>query len=232
MSRTKKRQYKKKHLGGKGATNMVLAYTTDNISALPNPSLAYTGKGGNKIYPSKGPAGDGFNFLNPQVNQRGGGGCGCGMSLNGGGKTRKKRTCSKCSKIFGGAKHRRGCRCSRCKSQKGGNMGIPYPNGLVGSPWTPNAQNWPGVDGIPGDSNHIAYNKYHIDPQTSIIDQNAIPTIRGGGTLSNFMGQDLINFGRQIQYGVGSAYNTLAGYASPINPLPFRDQLTAKLTSQ
>lgn len=226
MSRTKKiRKIKKKHLGG--ATNMVLAYSTTSTSAIPNPALAYTGKGGNKIYPSKEPVGDGFNFLNPQVNQRGG--CGCSLYLNGGGKTRRKKNkiCNKC--FFGGkVKHRRGCKCSRCKAQKGGNIGIPYPDGLVGSSWTPNAQTWPGVDGIPGDSNHLAYNNYPTDPQTSIIDTNSVPAtpqIKGGGTLSNFMGQDLINFGRQIQYGIGSAYNTLSGYARPVNPLPFKDQL-------
>lgn len=228
MSQTKKRrQQKRKHKYLGGATNMVLAYSPNAEIAVPNPSLAYTGKGGNKIYPAKEPLGDGFNFLNPQVNQRGG--CGCSLSLNGGGKTRrKKRTiCNKC--FFGGkVKHRRGCKCSRCRIQKGGNSGIPYPNGLVGSSWTPNAQSWPGVNGIPGDSNHLSYNNYPTDPQTAIIDTNTTlpqPQIKGGGTLSNFMGQDFINFGRQIQYGLGSAYNTLSGYSQPVNPMPFKDQL-------
>jgi hypothetical protein len=47
-----------------------------------------------------------------------------------------------------------------------------------------------------------------------------------GGTLSNFIGQDLINLGRQFQFGLGTAYNALAGQASPVNPLPWKDQLT------
>jgi hypothetical protein len=49
---------------------------------------------------------------------------------------------------------------------------------------------------------------------------------RGG---SNFMGQDLINLGRQFQFGLGSAYNALAGYSAPVNPLPWKDQLPSRM---
>ena len=41
---------------------------------------------------------------------------------------------------------------------------------------------------------------------------------------NNFLSQDLINVGRQLQYGVGSAYNGIRGYTSPVNPLPWKDQ--------
>jgi hypothetical protein len=44
--------------------------------------------------------------------------------------------------------------------------------------------------------------------------------------MSNFIGQDLLNLGRQFQYGVGSTYNAMRGYAAPVNPLPWKDQLT------
>jgi hypothetical protein len=47
---------------------------------------------------------------------------------------------------------------------------------------------------------------------------------QGGG--SAFLGQDLINLGRQIQFGLGSAYNAVAGYSAPANPLPWKGQLT------
>jgi hypothetical protein len=46
-----------------------------------------------------------------------------------------------------------------------------------------------------------------------------------GGTLSNFMSQDLLNLGRQFQHGVGTAYNGLAGYSAPVSPLPWKGQL-------
>jgi hypothetical protein len=45
-----------------------------------------------------------------------------------------------------------------------------------------------------------------------------------GGT--SIFGQDLLNTGRSIQYGLGSAYNTLLGYPTPIDPAPYSDQYT------
>jgi hypothetical protein len=178
----------------------------------------FLGKGGytntnaiNKTIPNTGPVsigGLGTPFLNPQGLQRGG-------------------TCSSCSLPFfkGGSAHRIGCKCSLCK-MKGGNQGIPYPNGLVGSPWTPAADGWPGVQ---GSGNYIPPNTYKTDVQTSIIShggkRNKTQRKQRGGTLSNFMTQDLVNLGRQFQFGVGSAYNALAGYSSPVNPLPWKGQL-------
>jgi hypothetical protein len=40
------------------------------------------------------------------------------------------------------------------------------------------------------------------------------------------MMQDLINLGRQTQFGFGSAYNGINGFPAPVNPLPWKDQLT------
>ena len=37
--------------------------------------------------------------------------------------------------------------------------------------------------------------------------------------------QDLINLGRSAIFNAGSAYNTLNGYKTPVNPLPYKDQL-------
>ena len=164
-----------------------------------------------------------------------GGSCGTGM-------------CPLASSQTGG-KHRIGCRCSTCKGkQMGGssmlsNNGIPYPNGLVGSPWTPSSSGWPGVDGITGDRNYLGLNTYSPnDVSRQMINTGAQPpfsiggrkprkgTRRGrkgqkGGVISNFLGQDLINLGRQLQNGFGTAYNGLAGYPSPVNPLPWKGQL-------
>lgn len=168
-----------------------------------------------------------------------GGNCGalCGLSYTAGGS------------------HRIGCKCSSCKvKQSGGNTGIPYPAGLAGNPWTSEISGWPGVDGIQGNRNYTNLNTYPTDVQTAMISPGANPPfvvggnkIKGGdplnynlnpiggkrgnrkqkgGTLSNFLSQDLINLGRQFQFGLGSAYNGLAGYKSPVNPLPWVGQLT------
>ena len=230
----------RKNSFGGSPSNINLAYPSNNIPTSPNPFLAYTGKGGgplanvngsNPIYPSTGPKSSGYNFLNSQVPQHGGG-CGCGIPQMGG-------TCSTCVNNFmKGGSHRIGCKCSKCKMIKhggSGNNGIPYPNGLVGSPWTPSVGGWPGVSGVGGDSNYLALNKYPTDAQTSIINTgaNAPFSVGGrkkrrqkGGTLSNFLTQDLINLGRQFQYGLGTAYNAFAGYTPPVNPLPWKGQFT------
>jgi hypothetical protein len=255
---------RKNHLGGS-----TLAYTGQPVFSLPNPHLAYTGKGGascgltanttmpvntnaaNPTVPNTGPVSNGANTIfNNASAQRGG--CGCGMpSMTGGGKNTMGGTCSSCSLagfMVGGTRHRNGCKCSSCKrvGMKGGNAGIPYPNGLVGSSWTPSVGGWPGVDGVPGDSNHYPVNTYNNDISRQMVDLGGNPpfsnvkggaNVKGGrrrkqrgGTLSNFLGQDLINLGRQFQFGMGSAYNALAGYSAPVNPLPWKDQFPSRMS--
>jgi hypothetical protein len=181
-------------------------------------------------YPSKGPPSVGFDFLNPQT-----GGCNGQCAINGG------------AMMKGGTK----CGCSSC--QKGG-ASLPYPNGLLGNAWTPSISGWPGVDGISMDRNHLGYNTYNNDVSRQMRDVGANPPftyLKGGKRRNtnkrntkkrntkkrnkkrrtkiqkagnNFLGQDLINVGRQLQYGVGSAYNGIRGYTSPVNPLPWKDQ--------
>jgi hypothetical protein len=147
--------------------------------------------------------------------------------------------------IDGGKKHRTECKCSNCKSKinsmnlKGGNAGIPYPNGLVGSPWTPAIGGWSGVDGVPGNNNYYTNNNYHNDISRQMVDVGAnrpFLNLKGGykktkkqrgGALSNFIGQDIINLGRQFNFGIGSAYNALAGNSAPVNPMPWKDQLSS-----
>ena len=140
MKGCSKKTRKNKHLGGSSISEseLSLAYPANNIHAVPNPYLAYTGRGG----------------------------CGCG-SMNGGGKKK--------GLMIKGNRHR-----LHCKSKKS------------------------------------VKNKVCNKKQTKK---------QRGGTLSNLLGQDLVNLGRQINFGVGSAYNTLTGYSSPVNPMPWKGQL-------
>jgi len=245
---------RKNHLGGSNDTP--LAYTGKPTLTYPNPFLAYNGKGNltggtlnnrapintnaaNPAYPNTGPVSAGSNIIFNNASPQRGGTCSQCSLMSGGGRCKKGGTCSSCNMgvMIGGKNHKSKCRCIKCKSSKimkGGNPGIPYPNGLVGSPWTPSIGGWPGVDGIPGDRNYYAPNTYNAgDPQTSMVNVGANPpflNMKGGkrkqkgGTLSNFLGQDLINLGRQFQFGVGSAYNALAGYSAPTNPMPWKGQ--------
>jgi len=236
----------KHYLGG--ATP--LAYTGVPVVLAPNPFLAYTGKGGSGINengadptnPNTGPPtgsvvgtkiptnqglmqhGGTCGMCNATSNMMGGG-CGCGQLLTGGASRKKRGGCGPCAlSLLGGKKQKSG------KKQKGGTWA---PQGLIGKPWTPDPQGWPGVN---GSRNYLEYNSYKVDPQTAMINVGPNPPFLGGkkrktrkqrgGTLSNLIGQDFINLGRQVQFGIGSGYNGLTGYPAPVSPLPWKDQLT------
>ena len=133
-----------------------------------------------------------------------GGSCGCGLQMGG------------CSSCLGGG------------VQSGGginNSGTP----LLGTPWTPKINDWPGVAGKDGQTNYFSNNQYLVDPQRSIISERDQQTYMLGGSRKRRAGgiipQDLVNLGRSMVYGLGSAYNTLNGYPTPVSPLPYKDQL-------
>jgi hypothetical protein len=228
-SNKKTKKCGRRHSGG-------LAYTGEKMVFPSNPFLAYTGRGGasslkpeaimptntnglDKTMPNTGPVSQGGNIpTNQGLMQRGG--CDCG-------------------KLFGGTRSKKGGMCPSClaggkKWQKGGTWA---PQGLIGKPWSPSPSGWPGVN---GSRNYLDYNQYKVDPQTALINVGPNPPFliggkkrRGkksrkqrGGALSNFIMQDLINLGRQTQFGFGSAYNGINGFPAPVNPLPWKDQLT------
>jgi hypothetical protein len=231
-------------LGG-GNSNVNLAYPSNNIKFDSNPFLAYTGKGGennengmNRAYPSTGPNPSGFNFLNPQGPQSGGACGSCGSLFQYGG-SQNGGHCSACSAVMrgGSSNHRSECKCSSCKMGGGGP--------LVGNPWTPNVGGWSGVDGVNGNRNFFSQNTYSPnDVSRQMISTGANPpySVGGkktrskkhknkntkgyrGGSLTNLLSQDFVNLGRQFTFGAGSAYNAINGYASPVNPMPWKDQL-------
>jgi hypothetical protein len=258
--------------------NLDLAYHTNHIPSIPNPFFAYTGtsnplsyKGGKykkrgggcgcgKIMGGSSNIPTNVNGINPAIPNTG------PPTIpqswinsqrpNVGGKTRRKKrqsykggSCGCSSTFFGGKRRNK-------KFIKGGNNnGIPYPNGLVGQPWNPPIRDWPGVDGISGNHNHLDYiGKYVVnDPalQTQLVGANPPFNtnwatgwfgLKGGkktkkmkkmykggvGTLSNTFGQDILNLGRQGIYGIENGYNTLQGNQAPINPLPWKGQLVGQ----
>ena len=235
-----KKNKSRKHFGG---SNSNLAYTGKPIfSSGPNPHLAYTGakKGGsnassssqnfnaeNPVYPNSGAVPQSQNWLNSSM-QRGGCGGTCGL-------------------IKGGSC---GGTCGVLKGGNNGlpyGQGLPdmkpilSPNGLTGQSWGANF-GWPGTSNVGGDNNHYALNKYApVDISRQMVSTGAqFPFLGGGrrkskknkknkknkkqrgGTFSNFLYQDLVNVGRQFQYGVGSTYNALRGYDAPVNPMPWQ----------
>ena len=218
--------------------NPHLAYTGPS-SSTNSSNMRTNTNSENPVYPNTGGPPVSQNWLNSSMLR--GGSCGgtCGL-LKGG-------SCGgTCGLLKGGSKHRSDCKCSKCKGQKGGN-GLPYgqgmpemkpilaPNGLTGQSWGANFE-WPGTTNIGGNNNHYALNTYApVDISRQMQDLGAQPPFLGGGkgkrkgksrkqrggTLSNFLYQDLVNVGRQFQHGLGSSYNALRGYSSPVNPMPW-----------
>lgn len=119
--------------------------------------------------------------------------------------------------------------------QKGGNMSIPGP--IIGSSWGASVNKWPGMDGISGNRNYLANSSKVIndDPQMKLSMNNSGYTnknsmvggrrkrmMKGGGIVP----QDLVNLGSSFTFNLKSAYNALNGSTAPVNPLPYKDQLT------
>ena len=138
--------------------------------------------------------------------------------------------------------------CAQIPVQSGGNFfksapAIPGP--IIGSAWGASVNKWPGVNGIGSDRNYLkSYdtnnNIISKDPQlqmsmgnsgynnwNSIIGgrgrkKHKSKTIKGGGLIP----QDLLNLGSDFSFNFKSAYNSLNGYKAPVNPLPYKDQLS------
>jgi hypothetical protein len=141
----------------------------------------------------------------------------------------------------------RGGNCSSCINhlQSGGNNfykpAEPIPGPFVGQSWGTSVRDWPGVNGIGGDRNYLAYNNYPTDPQTAMKLRGGRRKNkntkrrgrgrRGGNSLTALIPQDLVNLGRDISFNTGSAYNALNGYKAPVNPLPYKDQLVSSNVS-
>lgn len=139
---------------------------------------------------------------------------------------------------------RGGCGCDTFSSvkQMGGTASLLTSGAsvapFVGGTWTPEVKTWPGVQGIPGVPNH--YGQYDISKDPSlqpisgrdgqIYPQSIFKGGRKGKNKTRKMGggiipQDMTNAGRNMMYGLGSTWNSLAGYPAPVNPLPYKDQL-------
>jgi hypothetical protein len=144
-----------------------------------------------------------------------------------------------------GGSHKCTPRCNHAKKhrtrrQRGGNCGCGLQLGgctsclvggvqmgggsaaLVGAPWTASTK---------GNENYYSQNMYNKgDPQTSMMSERDQQTFKGGSRkrrAGGFIPDDLVNLGRSMVYGMGSAYNTLNGYSVPANPLPYKDQLVS-----
>ena len=135
----------------------------------------------------------------------------------------------------------KGGTCQTCSNiQLGGR--IPPPFVPSNSAWGPTANKWPGVDGVPNSRNYLSPYNPDNNPQQqmSMADagyktpnslvggkKNKKLLKKGGGLIP----QDFVNLGRDFSYNFKSAYNSLNGYKPPVDPSPYKGQLTGALNS-
>ena len=172
-------------------------------------------------------------YLNRKMVKKGGAGCGsCGCPVGG---------------FTYGAMNKVGGNCGgTCGVQQtGGNFfkpAAPIPGPFTGSAWGTSVNEWPTMNGIGGDRNYL--NSYAgtitNDPQQQMLmsgsgyktlnsmiggknkKRSSKKTQKGGGLIP----QDLVNLGSNFTFNLKSAYNSLNGVSAPVNPLPYKDQLT------
>ena len=99
----------------------------------------------------------------------------------------------------------------------------------------------PGENGIGGDRNYLNQYNTNNDPQQQIsMNNSGYKTMnsmvggykydkksKGGGLIP----QDLVNLGRDFGYNFKTAYNALNGYSAPVDPLPYKGQLSGSLNN-
>lgn len=167
---------------------------------------------------------------------------------------KRATTCPMCGHKYNKCTHN--CNCShqchnifsrtkknyRKMNKRGGDFykpAAPIPGPIVGNYWKAQPQDWPGVDGVGGNRNIFPMNSYKVDPQTMMKlggrgkrqsrtkkrqsrKKGRGRRKRGGMPFT----QGIVNIGRSIGYTLGSSSNELRGYNAPVNPLPWKDQLT------
>lgn len=152
--------------------------------------------------------------------------------------------------------YQNGGNCSACgqtpvvNQQSGGSFykpAGPMPGPFTGSAWGANLK-WPGMDGIGGDRNYFKPYNTNNDPQQQMSMNDAgyltknsmvggykydkssssnVKPKRGGGLVP----QDLVNLGRDFNFNFKTAYNALNGYKAPVDPAPYKGQLTGALNN-
>ena len=148
----------------------------------------------------------------------------CGHTIN---KCPKSCRCSNKCHFFSNQSRKN--KKSRKSKKRGGNFykpAPPMPGPFVGQPIGSQPSTWPGENGMGADRNYYSENLYKVDPQTmmKLGGKKSKKRSKKGG-LGPFS-QGIVNMGRSLGYNWGSASNEIRGYDAPINPLPWKDQLT------
>lgn len=187
-----------------------LAYPVTNaIHTVPNPHLAYTGRGGAggniaRAYPSPGIPAGGFNFLNPLSGQQGGSGGSASYpnGLAGQPWTANANTWPGVDGIAGNRNY---------YPMNNYHTDVQLAIKDVGA-------NRPFLSG--------GGRRRRRRSGRGTRTMRRRRTRRGirGGAASNLPFQDITNVARLAQSGVVGAYDGLMGQRGPVSPLPWKDQ--------
>ena len=187
-------------------------------------------------------------YLNRCLKKHKGGSSGCGSSacpiapLSLDKMNKFVGGCASCGQNGGNcASCQNGGNCASCQNGGGSLAPAPVPGPFIGQqPWGPQTNEWPGVDGISGGRNYLSPVNVVANPQQqmSMADSGYIgkPNSMVGGNKKlkkggykkggGFLPQDFVNLGRESIFNFKGMYNAMNGYKAPIDPSPYKGQLT------
>lgn len=124
--------------------------------------------------------------------------------------------------------------------------GATYPSGAMGSPWTPNPIDWPGVDGVQASSNYLGKNTYpYPQADRTLINTEGMSFTNGGKSKKHTFRKHMRKYknnkynnpnnSKKYQKGgllslgilnqIENTWNSLLGNNQIASPLPFNNQL-------
>jgi hypothetical protein len=152
--------------------------------------------------------------------------------------------------------------CGACGLQSGGNFfkaGSNMPGPIVGQSWGASTNELPGMDGVSNNRNYLSPSSNVIDndpqlkmtmnasgytgykmlnsivggkkrkqPKSKRRNKSMNKLMKAGGLIP----QDLVNLGNDFSFNLKSAYNAINGYKAPIDPLPYKDQLSHSMNNK
>ena len=187
-------------------------------------------------------------YLNRRIKKHNGG-SGCGS----GGCPISPLSWNKMNKFGGGCAScgQNGGNCDSCGQNGGGTLApAPVPGPSTGQPWGPQTNEWPGMDGISGGRNYLSQVNVVANPQQQMSMNGSgyvgKPNSMVGGNKKlkkdgykkggykkdgykkggGFLPQDFVNLGRESIFNFKGMYNAMNGYKAPIDPSPYKGQLT------
>jgi hypothetical protein len=76
--------------------------------------------------------------------------------------------------------------------------------------------------------NSIVGGKKRKQPKSKRRNKSMNKLMKAGGLIP----QDLVNLGNDFSFNLKSAYNAINGYKAPIDPLPYKDQLSHSMNNK